>query len=229
MCSPYLLSKLSPTQSHHHRHHRHPLASDPVQNVSSTALYLIDCNEFSFTVHPDRITVPTPEPGLFFGNSTLPASCVGEPPLSCTTSPITDGDYGDTSNGVVSSEFMAWSSNSRLTFTIIGTDTFSQLRRINLAIYHDRTVGAGLPNITLSASISETTPGTAIPYTILDNEDLEAGDAQVRNVTLVLVGVGVGAGMQRIEGNHFHIGFSFTSGIELFAISEVELCTDTGR
>ena len=148
---------------------------------------------------------------------------MGEPPLACTTSPITDGDYGDTSNGVVSSEFMAWSSNSRVTFTIVGTDTFSQLRKINLAIYHDRTVGAGLPSITLSASISETMPGTAIPYTILDNEDLEAGDAQVRNVTLVLVGV------QRIEGNRFHIGFSFTSGIELFAISEVELCTDTGR
>ena len=153
---------------------------------------------------------------------------MGEPPLSCDTSPITDGDYGDTSNGVVTSEFMAWSSNSRLTFTIVGMDTFSQLRKINLAIYHDRTVGAGLPNITVSASISETTPGTAIPYTILDNEDLEAGDAQVRNITLVLVGVGVGTRM-RIEGNRFHIVFSFTSGIELFAISEVELCTDTGR
>ena len=229
MCSPYLLSKLSPTQSHHHRHHRHPLASAPVQNVSSTALYLIDCNEFSFTVHPDRITIPSPEPELFFGNSTLPASCVGEPPLACTTSPITDGDYGDTSNGVVSSEFMAWSSNSSVTFTIVGTDTFSQLRKINLAIYHDRTVGAGLPNITLSASTTETMAGTAIPYTILDNEDLEAGDAQVRNVTLVLVGVGVGVGMQRIEGNRFHIEFSFTSRIKLFAISEVELCTDTGR
>ena len=148
---------------------------------------------------------------------------MGEPPLSCDTSPITDGDYGDTSNGVVSSEFMAWNSNSSVTFTIVGTDTFSQLRRINLAIYHDRTVGAGLPNITLSASISEITPGTAIPHTILDNEDLEAGDAQVRNITLVLVG------MQRIVGNRIHIGFSFTSGIQLFAISEVELCTDTGR
>ena len=175
------------------------------------------------TVHPDRVTIPTPEPGLFFGNSTLPASCVGEPILFCTTNPITDGDYGDTSNGVVSSEFMAWSSNSRVSFTTIGTDTFSQLRRINLAIYHDRTVGAGLPNITLSASISETVAGTAIPYTILDNEDLEAGDAQVRNVTLVLVR------MQRIEGNRFHIEFSFMSGIERFAISEVEFCTDTGR
>ena len=154
---------------------------------------------------------------------------MGEPPQSCTTTPITDGDYGDTSNGVVSSEFMAWSSNSSVTLTIIGTDTFSQLRKINLAIYHDRTVGAGLPSITLSASISETMPGTAIPYTILDNEDLEAGDAQVRNITLVLVGVGVGVGMQRIEGNRFHIVFSFMSGIQLFAISEVELCTDTGR
>ena len=91
--------------------------------------------------------------------------------------------------------------------------------------YHDRVMGAGLPQFKLSSSTSEIMAGTPIPYTILGNQDLAAGDAQVRNVTLALCLDDV----VRVEGNRFHIQFSLTSGVEQFAISEVELCTDTGN
>ena len=176
-----------------------------------------------FAVSIDRVTLHDPAPGEFFGNSTIPDTCTDAQLLSCDTSPITDGDFGDTSSGVRSSEFMAWSNNTNITITRIGTDTLLLLRSLKVYFYHDRAVGAGLPQFNLSGSISEITPGTPIPYTILGNQDLSAGDAQVRNVTLALL-----LGTDMLRGNRFHIQLFLISGIELFAISELELCTDAG-
>ena len=118
---------------------------------------------------------------------------------------------------------MAWSNNSNITITRVGTDTLVQLRSMKVYFYHDRTVGAGLPQFNLSGSNSEITPGTPIPYAILGNQDLSVGDAQVRNVTLALL-----LGTDTVVGNRFHIQFFLMSGIQLFAISEIELCTDAG-
>ena len=89
--------------------------------------------------------------------------------------------------------------------------------------YYDRAVGAGLPQFNLSGSTSAKVL-TSFPYTILGNQDLAAGDAQVRNVTIALR---LGAGII-VRGSQFHINFFLMSGIELFAISELELCTNGG-
>ena len=169
------------------------------------------------------MTLHDPEPGEFFGNSTIPDTCTGVQFVTCDTSPITDGDFGDISSGVRSSEFMAWSNNSNIIITRIGTDTLLPLRSLKVYFYHDRAVGAGLPQFNLSGSTNEITPGTPIPYTILGNQDLAAGDAQVRNVTLALL-----LGTDIVGGNRFHIQFFLMSGIQLFAISELELCTNAG-
>ena len=118
---------------------------------------------------------------------------------------------------------MAWSNNSNIIITRIGTDTLLLLRSMKVYFYHDQAVGAGLPQFNLSGSTSEITPGTPIPYTILGNQDLAAGDARVRNVTLALL-----LGTDIVGGNRFHIQFFLMSGIQLFAISELELCTNAG-
>ena len=178
-------------------------------------------------VDPTRISLFEPLPGDFFGNSTIPDSCTGVPSLICidlSINPLTDGEYGDTSNGVDSSQFIAWSESSRFTLTRAGgTDTLVSVRTINLFFYHDPALGVGLPELTIGASTSEADLGDPLQYNILGNQDLAAGDAQVRNVTIAL--------SRNIAGdaNRIHIAFSPANGVQQFALSEVELCTDIGR
>ena len=113
---------------------------------------------------------------------------------------------------------------SRVTLTRGGaTSTLNSVRTVNLFFYHDPALGIGLPEFNLTGSKSETTPGATLPYTILGNQDLGAGDAQVRNVTLALTQSIVG------DANRFHIAFSLISGVQQFALSEVELCSDVGK
>jgi hypothetical protein len=174
-------------------------------------------------VEPSFLFLHTSFPGEFFGNSTLPDTCDGGGDLlSCGSSPITDGLYGGTSGSVDASEFIAWNgSNSWFTFTRTGsTTTLNGVRSVNLFFYHDRELGLGLPEFTLSGSISELEQGPPLLYTILGNQDLAAGDAQIRNVTIALTESITG------EANRFHIQFSLTSGVQQFALSEVELCRD---
>ena len=104
-----------------------------------------------------------------------------------------------------------------------GTDTLGSVRTINLFFYHDPTLGVGLSELTISASTSEAEPGDPLLYDILGNQDLAAGDAQVRNVTIALSSNIVG------DANRIHIAFSPTNGVQQFALSEVELCSDIGR
>ena len=183
----------------------------------------------SCAVNSTRITFQMAFPGEFFGSSTAPTYCTdGTTQLPCSTEPLTlnrltDGEYGDTSNGVNSSQFIAWNDSSRIALTRAGDDTLSSVRTVNLYFYHNPTVGTGLPEFTLSGSKSETNEGAPVPYTILDNQDLQTTDAQIRNVTLALT--------QAImeEANRFHIRFSLMTGVQQFALSEVELCSDIGK
>ena len=176
---------------------------------------------------PTRISLHGPLPGDFFGNSTIPDSCSGDPTLICndlSINPLTDGEYGDTSNGVDSSQFIAWSESSRITLARAGdTDTLVSVRTINLFFYHDPALGVGLPELIISASTSNADPGDPLQYNILGNQDLTAGDAQVRNVTIALSQNIVG------DANRIHIAFSLTNSVQQFALSEVELCSDIGR
>ena len=176
---------------------------------------------------PTRISLYDPLPGDFFGNSTIPDSCSGAPTLICndlSINPLTDGEYGDTSNGVDSSQFIAWSESSRIILARAGdTDTLVSVRTINLFFYHDPALGIGLPELTISATITDIDPGDPLLYDILGNQDLAAGDAQVRNVTIALSSNIVG------DANRIHISFSLTNGVQQFALSEVELCSDIGR
>ena len=181
-------------------------------------------------VDPSRITFFSPFPGELFGSATAPTYCTDVTTLlSCSTDPLTlnrltDGEYGDTSNGVNSSQFIAWNDSSRIVLTRSGgTDTLGAVRTVNLYFYHDLALGIGLPEFILSASNSETRLGDTLPYTILSNQDLEASDAQIRTVTLALT--------QAImeEANRFHIRFSLMTGVQQFALSEVELCSDIGK
>jgi hypothetical protein len=174
---------------------------------------------------PTRITFHTTFPGEFFGSSTIPTYCINGTSLNCGTEPLTlnrltDGEYGDR---VDSSQFIAWNNNSRVTLTrAAGSSALNSVRTVNLFFYHDP-AGIGLPEFDLSGSISETLPGTPLLYTILGNQDLGAGDAQVRNVTLALPQSIVG------NANRFHVAFTLMSGIQQFALSEVELCSDVGK
>ena len=178
---------------------------------------------------PTRISFHATFPGAFFGSPTIPTYCINATSLACTTDPLTlnrltDGEYGNGSDRVDYSQFIAWNNNSRVTLTRSGsTSALNSVRTVNLFFYHDPALGIGLPVFNLSGSINERTPGAPLPYTILGNQDLGAGDAQVRNVTLALTQSIVG------DANRFHIAFSLISGIQQFALSEVELCSDVGK
>ena len=183
----------------------------------------------SSTVDPSRITFHATFPGEFFGSPTIPTYCTNSTVLFCSTDPLTlnrltDGEYGDTSDTVDYSHFIAWNGVSRITLTRAdGADALNSVRTVNLFFYHDPALGIGLPEFNLSGSTSETIPGTLLPYTILSNQDLGAGDAQVRNVTLALTQSIVG------DANRFHLAFSLMSGVQQFALSEIELCSDVGK
>ena len=183
----------------------------------------------SSTVDPTRIAFHATFPGEFFGSSTIPTNCINGTILNCITEPLTlnrltDGDYGDTSDRVDYSQFIAWNNVSRVTLTRAdGSSALNSVRTVNLFFYHDPALGIGLPEFNLTGSTSETKPGATLPYTILGNQDLGAGDAQVRNVTLALPQSIVG------DANRFHVAFTLMSGIQQFALSEVELCSDVGK
>ena len=184
-------------------------------------------DSFFIAVDLTRISLYEPHPGDFFGNSTIPDSCSGDPVASCSDlsiNPLTDGEYGDTSNAVDSSQFIAWNERSRFTLTRAGgIDTLGSVRTINLFFYHDPALGIGLPNLTIGASTSDPDPGDPLQYDIIGNQDLAAGDAQVRNVTIALSSNIVG------DANRIHISFSLRNGVQQFALSELELCADIGR
>ena len=185
---------------------------------------LIIC--ISLAVEPNRIGFRAPFPGEFFGNSTSPASCFGGTVRYCDdiiSNPLTDGDYGDTSDRVYSSKFIAWGESSR--FHLIASDNnyFRSIKTVNLFFYHNQMLGMGLPrSVNISFSTSDIDEGIIREYTIIGNQDLASGDSKVRNVTLVLT--------ENIAGDvsRFHITFSLTNGPQVFALSEVELCSNTG-
>ena len=177
---------------------------------------------------PNRITFHATFPGEFFGSPTIPTYCINGTLVTCSTEPLTlnrltDGEHGNGSDRVDSSQFIAWNNKSRVTLTRSGVRALNSVRTVNLFFYHDPALGIGLPEFNLSGSISETLPGTPLLYTILGNQDLGAGDTQVRNVTLALTQSIVG------DANRFHIAFSLISGVQQFALSEVELCSDVGK
>ena len=130
---------------------------------------------------------------------------------------ILDGSSGASSGSVDPSEFLAWNEDSRITLVRAGIPDALQ---INLYFYHEPSSGIGLPELQLSASISDLTPGDPLTYTILSNQDLSVDDAQVRNVTLAFTEP------KPTPVNRIHIRFSLTSSIRQFAISEVQLCAD---
>ena len=99
------------------------------------------------------------------------------------------------------------------------------MTQVSLNFYHEPASGIGLPTFNLSASTSEliTMLGDPLTYTILDNQDLTVDDAQVRNLTLALT--------EPITEpvNRFHIEFFLSDSIKQFAVSEVQLCNDSGK
>ena len=175
---------------------------------------------------PTSVYLPQPIPGDFFGTSTT-LSCIGSSVLICTVDqvPITNGRYGYTPNGIDSTEFLAWNESSRITLRRAGAlDTLTAVRQVKLYFYHEPASGIGLPEISLSGSISDLLIlGDPLTYTILDNQDLTVNDAQVRNLTLALT--------EPITEpvNRFHIQFTLTNSIQQFAVSEVQLCSDEGK
>lgn len=179
---------------------------------------------FLFTVEITRIFLHQPYPGDFFGNSTIPDSCTDISPMTCHINPLTDGEYGDSSPRVTSSQLLAWNESSGITLTPApGTYTAVAARTINLYFYHNLAHGIGLPEITVSGSPSESTlGGDPVTYAILGNQNLGADDAQIRSVTLALT--------QDFDGDakRIHIAFSLVNGIQQFALSEVELCSTSG-
>ena len=178
---------------------------------------------------PDRVVLPQPFPRDFFGISTTPVCRHGTTSLLCDNGqlqvPIANGRYGNTSDLIDPSEFLAWNESSRITLVRSGAlDTLTTVRQVILYFYHEPASGIGLPEFNLSASRFEvTTLGDPLTYTILDNQDLTVDDAQVRNLTLALT--------EPITEpvNRFHIQFSLTDNIQQFAVSEVQLCSDNSK
>ena len=179
---------------------------------------------FLFTVEITRIFLHPPHPGDFFGNSTIPDSCTSISPMTCHINPLTDGQYGDSSPRVTSSQLLAWNESSWITLTPArGTYTAATARTINLYFYHNQAHGIGLPEVAVRGSPSESTlGGDPVTYAILGNQNLAADDAQIRSITLALTRDFDG------DANHIHIAFSLINGIQQFALSEVELCSTLG-
>ena len=167
-----------------------------------------------------------PFPGEFFGSSTTPiCGSDSDEVLGCSPNeiPITDGENGDTSDGMNSSEFLAWNESSGIIIVRSGgTDTLANMRQLNLYFYHEPSAGIGLPELIVSASTSDTTPGAPLNYTFHNNQDLSVDDAQIRHITLALTE------FITVPANRFYIEF-YTSDIQQFAISEVQLCADVGK
>ena len=144
--------------------------------------------------------------------------------MTCQINPLTDGKHGDSSDEVVSSQVIAWNNSSGITLAPkLGAFAVATALTINLYFYHDHAHEIGLPEVTISGSLSESTFGSGpVTYTILGNQNLAADDAQIRGVTLVLTQDFVA------NANHIHIAFSLINGIQQFALSEVELCSTLG-
>ena len=143
--------------------------------------------------------------------------------LHCNTNqvPITDGRYGNDPSRIDFSDFIAWNESSRIVFMHVGALTGE--RQVTLYFYHEPASGIGLPEFNLSASTHAAMSGDPLTYTILGNQDLTVDDAQVRNVTLALT--------EPITEpvDRFHIEFFLTNSTRQFAVSEVQLCNDSGK
>ena len=174
---------------------------------------------------PSLVVLPQPFPGDFFGISTTP-TCTDTTSLLCNNDQlqvtIANGIYPDLIDPF---EFLAWNESSRITLVCSAAlDTLTAVRQVKLHFYHEPTSGIGLPEFNLSASRFDVTPlGDPLTYNILDNQDLTVDDAQVRNLTLALT--------EPITEpvNRFHIQFSLTDNIQLFAVIEVQLCSDNSK
>ena len=191
--------------------------------MCGTVGLLIIC--ISLAVEPNQIGFRAPFPGEFFGNSTSPASCFGGTVRYCDiiSNPLTDGDYADTLDRVYSSKFIAWGESSQFHLIAHDNNYFHSIKTINLFFYHNQMLGMGLPrSVNISFSTSDIDEGIIREYTIIGNQDLVSGDSKVRNVTLVLTENIVG------DASRFYITFSRTNGPQVFALSEVELCSNTG-
>ena len=185
------------------------------------------CHSFCHTVDFDLISLRDPFPGVFFGNSTTPTcGTTTEESLGCSFSetPITDGEIGDTSDGIKSSEFLAWDVSSRIFMLRAGgTNTLVDMRQFNLYFYHEPAAGIGLPEFNITASTSDTDLGDSLSFTFNNNQDLSMNDAQIRHISIALT--------ESITepANRVHITFEMNSNIQKFAISEIQLCADPSK
>ena len=171
---------------------------------------------------PTRGRFGAPFPGNFFGHSTHPEGCTSvKNELICANinnTVLIDGTFGDETRTLLPRGFHAWNSDSRLAFEYISAAVI--VRQFNLFFYHNPSMRIGLPQFTLTTSDSAVLGGSPLQYTLLGNQDLSSGDATVKNATIVLT---------TPESNaFFHIQFAMTSEIHQFAVSEVQLCNDTG-
>ena len=169
---------------------------------------------------PTRAQFQAPFPGDFLGNSTRPEGCSSLTDVivcaNISDTVFTDGIVGDETGTLSSAAFHAWNSDSRIIFE----HTTATVRQLNLFFYHNPSMGIGLPQFTFTTTDSVVLGGSPLEYTLLGNQDLSSGDATVRNVTIALT---------TTENNPFlHIQFAMTSEVHQFAVSEVQLCSDTG-
>ena len=97
------------------------------------------------------------------------------------------------------------------------------LSRVDLYFLHYPALNIGLPNLQLfeASSLADTSGGTLIPYTLINNGNLDSGDMSVRRVTLLF-----NAGSVTVTRQHFRLDMSFSDlyNTEWFFLSGVRFC-----
>ena len=154
------------------------------------------------------------------GGPGLPASgCSGTSPVACLASstPIGDGVREPTSLTDLSSTF-AWNQDVTI---IIGLNTLTRVRGINLFFYNIPSMGIGFPHeIELMWGDNIVLVNNPLRHAVLGNSDLSQSDNTLRNVTIAVLPDNIGDVYRVVS-----VTFRF-NGIRWLILSEVEVCTE---
>ena len=149
-------------------------------------------------------------------------TCLG--PTDAVGAKLANGDLGPVDLDV--SAVHAWNESFSIDFQLRSTNTPSvTVTAVNLFFYNIPSMGVGLPpDIELFYGNNVAQDYTRITnFTILNNQDLNQEDNQLRNVTLVVTDSNVPIyGFFRVQ-----FGFSESHPIDWMLLSEIQLCTGT--
>ena len=160
------------------------------------------------------------------GGPGLPTSgCSGTSPVNCLASatPIGDGVCEPTSLTDLSST-LAWNQDVTI---IIGLNTLTRVRGVNLFFYNIPSIGVGFPHeIELMWGDNTVLVDNPLRHAVLGNSDLSQSDNTTRNVMIAVLPNNIGDEYRAVS---ITIRFPDASRIRWLILSEVEICTEGTR